>query len=108
MFKGKHTWTGFSLRHYDFIRYSVDTLFDQVQGVYILAKQGENEEWIPVHVGETENIQTELTTKFRQPHIDAGATEIHIRRMKSDTPAERACVVKDIREMFYNELVGTD
>ena len=108
MFKGRHTWVGFSLRHYGFTFYSMETLFDQIQGVYIFARRGEKKEWLPVYIGETENLQIELTRELKQPYIEAGATEIHVRRMKFDTSADRAAVVKDLKDMFYDLLVGID
>ena len=105
MFQGRHVWRGFSGRHYYFSYYSMRTLFEQVPAVYIFAKFGKRG-WLPVHVGETLNLQATITKEFKQPYVEAGATHLHIRRMKDEPDYARTGLARDIKDSYPDILGG--
>jgi hypothetical protein len=68
-------------------------------GIYIYARETSPHQWIPIYIGQTENVNIRLTTHEQQERVDQnGATHIHVSII---TPEKsRLAIEKDLIEQW--------
>lgn len=79
-------WSGISGEKYKYWINLIGAPFKPVVGNYIFAKETKPREWIPIYVGETDNLQRRLTPNHeKMPCIKRyGGTHIHTHSSSDD------------------------
>jgi hypothetical protein len=80
--------------------YGRETKFNEpCPGIYIYARETSPHKWIPIYIGQTENVNVRLTNYEQQECVDRnGATHIHI-SIITDEKA-RLAIEKDLIEQW--------
>ena len=79
MFEADIYWEGQSGKHYGYWIHRIGTSFNEVAGNFIYAKKAGPDEWIPIAIGQTTNLNdcTGDQAKYECARQN-GATHIHI------------------------------
>ena len=71
-------WPGVSGAKYEYFAYPISTPLLARAGNYIYAKLNQFHQWVPVYIGETEDLNQRLTTHEKRECVRLnGATHIH-------------------------------
>ena len=94
-------WLGISGKEYKYWIYPIGTSFKPVAGNYIFAREIKPNEWTPIYVGETDNLQRRLTPEHeKMPCITHyGGTHVHT-HASSDDEATRKNEEADIMDKW--------
>lgn len=93
-------WKDKSGTNHRFWIYPPGTKFNEpCPGIYIYARQTSPHKWIPIYIGQTENVNVRLTNHEQQECVDQnGATHIHVSII---TPEKsRLAIEKDLIEQW--------
>ena len=84
-------WSGASGRQYKYWTYPINTEFKECPANYIFAKEVSPGRWMPVYIGETENLKQRMTNHERKPcALRNGATHLHAHTSSDDVDIRRA------------------
>jgi len=73
-----HDWIGASGKQYKYSIHSLDTSFKEKAGNYIFAKLSSQYQWVPVYIGQAENLKDRLSNHNKEDcALKHGATHIH-------------------------------
>lgn len=73
-----YNWPGQSGKQYHYEIYPLDTAFRPMPGVYIYAKQLQDEDWVPIYIAATRDLHQRLEGHITQTDAVAhGATHLH-------------------------------
>ena len=68
-------------------------------GIYIYARETSPHKWIPIYIGQTENVNVRLTNHEQQERVDQnGATHIHVSIITDDK--SRPAIEKDLIQQW--------
>ncbi|MBI3162526.1 MAG: GIY-YIG nuclease family protein [Chloroflexi bacterium] len=69
---------GKSGKNYEYWIYPIDTLFMDIPGNYVFAKETSPKRWRPIYIGQTSNLQNRLSNHEKEACAKRhGATHIH-------------------------------
>jgi hypothetical protein len=84
-------WPGSSGKKYKYLIYHINTLFEDLPGNYIFAKETSIGRWIPIYIGETDSLHDRLSNHEKMPCIKHhGGTHVHIHTSSVDEESRRA------------------
>jgi hypothetical protein len=84
-------WPGASGKQYKYWIHPINTSFKGSPGNYIFAKETSPERWIPIYIGETDNIKERLSNHEKMPCVKRhGRTHVHIHNSSSAEELRRA------------------
>jgi len=82
-------WYGASGRGYTY--YAIDTGLQSKPGNYVFAKRSQSGGWIPVYIGQTEDLESRLSGHEKLPCVKRnGGTHIHAHISSADAKVRRA------------------
>lgn len=93
-------WNGESGTKYQFWIYDRGTTFrEPCPGIYLHAKQLKPHRWVPVYIGQTENINARSPKRQLRECVDHhGATHIHVRIVEGED--DRVAEEKDLLQKW--------
>ncbi len=98
-------WAGASGREYVFFLHRIGTKYKPVPGNYIFAKIDKNNIWVPLYIGEAEDLRAKLHTRLgHHENYDAivakhGATHLFTRFTRGDANVRRD-IAADLRTAY--------
>lgn len=84
-------WEGISGKKYSYGIYPIGTTFKKVPGNYVFAKETKQNTFLPIYIGETEDLSERFDNHHKMPCIKRnGATHITVHVGESSTTVRRA------------------
>ena len=94
------TWSGASGKAYKYYAYRIGHKLKAEAGNYIFARVNQNNQWEPVYIGETDDLDARVATHEKRECAQGnGATHIHA-HLTSGGRAIRLSEESDLRENF--------
>jgi hypothetical protein len=93
-------WKDKSGREHRFWIYRRGTRFNEpCPGIYIYARETSPHKWVPIYIGQTQNVNVRLTKREQRECVDKhGATNIHVSIVTSEK--SRVAIAKDLIEQW--------
>lgn len=89
-------WDGISDKEYRYSIYPIDTQFKQKPGNYIFAKETKPHNWLPIYIGQTDNLDERFENHHKKDCIRRkGASAIHV-HLSSDDETIRCAEEQDL------------
>ena len=102
----KIVWRGTSGKGYEYGIYKIGTVFKELPGNYIFAREVSSKRWRSVYIGQTNNLNKKIKEhelkdgNYIRPY---GATHIHVHL--EQTPISRQDEEKDLRDKWGQWLL---
>ena len=88
-------WTGKSGKEYRYLIYEIGTDFRAVAGNYIFSKEDTPKSWVPIYIGQTDNLNERFDNHHKMPCIRRnGGTHIHVHT--NERESDRLAEEKDL------------